>query len=143
MPEQQYYPSPTSPQVSAVMRGNRRTDTRPERLLRSLLHRRGLRFRKDMRIDVGTRNPRPDIVFPRINLAVFVDGCFWHKCPAHGRVPGGANADYWRHKLERNVTRDRLDTDALEAHGWRVLRIWEHQDITEAVEKIIDAVRSS
>ena len=68
---------------------------------------------------------RPDFVFPRLKLAVFVDGCFWHACPRHCRMPTG-NRAFWRAKLTRNQARDRLVTRTLRKAGWRVLRIWEH-----------------
>jgi DNA mismatch endonuclease (patch repair protein) len=69
---------------------------------------------------------RPDFVFPKLRLAVFVDGCFWHGCPKHGTQPK-ANAAFWRNKISRNQTRDRLVTHTLRQSGWRVLRIWEHE----------------
>lgn len=136
------YPHPTSSQVSAAMRGNRRADTSPERRLRSELHRRGLRFRKDFSIDIGSRRkPRADIVFPRRRVAVFVDGCFWHLCPKHGRIPGGANHEYWAVKLTRNQHRDLEDTNLLISAGWTVIRIWEHQDPAEAADNIESTLR--
>ena len=69
---------------------------------------------------------RPDFVFPRLRLAVFVDGCFWHGCPKHGTQPAG-NRAFWRGKFAANKTRDRLVTRTLRKNGWRVLRIWEHE----------------
>lgn len=69
---------------------------------------------------------RPDFIFPKLKLAVFVDGCFWHGCPQHGTKPKG-NAKFWRDKISRNKTRDRLVTRTLRRNGWRVLRIWEHE----------------
>jgi DNA mismatch endonuclease (patch repair protein) len=69
---------------------------------------------------------RPDFVFPKLRLAVFVDGCFWHACPRHCRMPLG-NRAFWRAKLQRNQQRDRLVRRTLQSRGWRVLRIWEHE----------------
>ena len=69
---------------------------------------------------------RPDFVFLKLKLAVFVDGCFWHGCPIHGTQPK-SNAAFWRKKISANRTRDRLVTRTLRAQGWRVLRIWEHE----------------
>jgi DNA mismatch endonuclease, patch repair protein len=122
------------------MRANRRTDTAPELALRSELHRRGLRFRKDLRLDLQGGRARPDIVFTRLRLAVFVDGCFWHRCPEHGRLPG-SNRDYWEPKLARNVARDRLQDERLDAEGWKVLRFFEHVPVREAAEEIQRQVR--
>lgn len=121
------------------MRANRRTDTKPELALRSELHRRGLRFRKDYRLDLGGVRPRPDVVFTRAKVAVFIDGCFWHLCPDHGRAPG-SNQAYWSPKLARNVERDRLYDGALRAAGWTVVRVWEHVPTTEAADLVHHAV---
>src|SRR5579875_1053580 len=93
------YPSPTTPEVSARMRRNRRRDTRAELSLRGELHRRGMRFRVDLPLRLPGRVVRPDVVFTRARLAVFVDGCFWHCCAEHGNTPK-MNTDYWRPKLE-------------------------------------------
>ncbi|MEJ0091108.1 MAG: very short patch repair endonuclease [Limisphaerales bacterium] len=68
---------------------------------------------------------RPDFVFPKLKLAIFVDGCFWHGCPKHGTKPKG-NAAFWRRKFSRNIARDRLVTRTLRRANWQVLRIWEH-----------------
>jgi len=69
---------------------------------------------------------RPDFVFPRLRIAVFVDGCFWHGCPKHATKPKG-NAAFWRKKFAANRARDRLVTLTLRRAGWCVLRIWEHE----------------
>lgn len=133
------YPFPSSPAASAVMRSNRKTDSKPEVRLRSALHRRGLRFRKNVLIRTDTVAVRPDIVFPARKVAVFVDGCFWHRCPEHGVSPR-TNVDYWRAKLDRNVERDSRVADSLGDAGWRVLRIWEHVIAEDAVSIVIDAL---
>jgi len=123
------------------MIANRRTDTRPELVLRSELHRRGLRFRKDYRVDLEGARPRPDVVFTRARVAVFVDGCFWHSCPEHrGKAPK-TNAGFWESKLARNVERDRLHDDALRTAGWTVVRLWEHLPVSEAADQVEAAVR--
>ena len=139
------YPHPSSPAASAVMRGNRKTGTRPEVLLRSELHRRGLRFRKNVRLLTGSTSVRPDISFSRLCVAVFVDGCFWHRCPQHGTSPN-SNPDYWRHKLEGNVDRDAAVNAALAEAGWRVVRVWEHTPLQQAareIEEALDLARES
>jgi DNA mismatch endonuclease (patch repair protein) len=117
------------------MKGNRRADTRPELALRKELHRRGLRFRKDAPLRPAERLRRVDIVFPGARLAVFVDGCFWHGCPEHGNKPR-ANTPYWSVKLARNVARDAQVDAELESAGWAVIRVWEHEDVQEAAERI-------
>lgn len=134
------YPTPTSEAASATGRANRRTDTRCEIDLRSALHRRGLRFRKDHLVCAGTLRVRPDVVFTRQLLAVFVDGCFWHCCPEHGQIPK-SNREYWVPKLQANVDRDRLVDQALVSSGWLVIRIWEHMPPEEAAELVHGAWR--
>ncbi len=109
-------------------------DNPRERALRSALHCRGLRFRLHRRLLTNSRRT-VDIVFPRARLAVFLDGCFWHGCPSHGTWPKN-NAEWWREKIETNVARDR-DTDRrLEALGWTVMRIWEHEPIEDAADRL-------
>ncbi len=69
---------------------------------------------------------KPDFVFPKLKLAVFVDGCFWHGCPKHATQPKN-NGAFWRKKFARNQARDRLVNRTLRRAGWRVLRIWGHE----------------
>jgi len=69
---------------------------------------------------------RPDFAFKKAQLAVFVDGCFWHCCPKCGNMPA-TNREFWRIKLGKNKVRDRLVSRTLRADGWKVLRIWEHE----------------
>jgi DNA mismatch endonuclease (patch repair protein) len=69
---------------------------------------------------------KPDFVFPKQRVAVFVDGCFWHGCPKHTTMPRN-NAAFWRKKLVANKSRDQLVTRTLRGAGWRVLRVWEHE----------------
>jgi DNA mismatch endonuclease (patch repair protein) len=122
------------------MRANRRTDTKPELALRSALHRRGYRFRKDHRLDLdGGARVRPDIAFTARRVAVFVDGCFWHVCPQHGRDPA-VNEWYWAPKLRRNIERDRAADAALAAAGWQVVRVWEHEPLEAAIGAVIAAL---
>ena len=133
------YPEPTDPAVSKRMKRNRRRDSRAELALRSELHRRGLRFRVDMRLRASGRLIRPDVVFTRARLTIFVDGCFWHCCPEHSNMPR-ANTAYWKPKLARNVARDRAVDAALAAEGWRVLRAWEHEDPVEVAGRVAEFV---
>jgi DNA mismatch endonuclease (patch repair protein) len=121
------------------MQANRRADTAPELRVRSELHARGLRFRKDLRLQVGTRHVRPDVVFTRRRVAVFVDGCFWHSCPEHLEAPK-SNVAYWSNKLAANVERDRENDSALRAEGWTVVRVWEHETAVAAANRIAAAL---
>jgi DNA mismatch endonuclease (patch repair protein) len=78
---------------------------------------------------------KPDIVFKKHKLAIFIDGCFGHKCPIHFRMPG-SNHHYWKHKIASNTRRDRKVTRTLKLMGWKVIRIWEH-DIRKNLDKYI------
>ena len=119
------------------MRSNRRVDTKPEVELRSLLHRRGLRFRKDYLIRLrNRRRVYADIAFTKKKVAVFVDGCFWHSCPQHGTTPK-SNQDYWIPKLRENVERDCRTNAELRASGWLVIRVWEHVTPQEALDVVL------
>lgn len=132
----------STPAVRRSMQSNRPRDTTTEVALRSALHRAGLRFYKHRRPLPGLRC-EPDILFPRVRLAVFVDGCFWHRCPDHGTLPK-ANGRWWRAKLEANQNRDRRNDEALRAAGWTVLRAWEHQPVDEVVvqvRRLVNALR--
>ncbi|MGH2946706.1 MAG: very short patch repair endonuclease [Solirubrobacteraceae bacterium] len=139
-------PKSTSAGVRRSMQSNRRSGTNPERGLRSALHAAGWRFRIDLPIETPDGRVRPDIVFTRLKLAVFVDGCFWHGCPEHGVSPK-SNESYWGPKLRRNAQRDRRDAERLEAAGWTVLRIWEHEPTEDALRAVVrvlsDAVAPS
>lgn len=107
------------------MRANVPRDTKPEVRLRKALHAEGLRFRKDYRPEANLRI-KADIVFTKKRLCIFVDGCFWHGCPRHFKLPK-TNTAWWLEKIEDNRARDRRKTRELEARGWRVLRVWEHK----------------
>lgn len=122
--------------IRRTMQSNRGRDTRPEIALRSSLHQLGLRFRKNLliRTEHGFK-ARPDIVFPKARIAVFVDGCFWHRCPKHATTPK-RNGDFWQAKLEANVERDRLVDVALTTDGWRSIRVWEHETPARAAAAI-------
>lgn len=132
-------PTPSSAVVRRRMQQQRRRDTRPELELRRALHAAGLRYRVERPVLPGMRR-RADVVFGSAKVAVFVDGCFWHMCPQHATAPK-ANADWWREKLERNRERDR-DTDRrLLDQGWLPVRVWEHEDMTEAALAVVEVVR--
>lgn len=116
------------------MRANRSRDTGPELAIRSRLYSRGYRYRVNFRPERDIRRTA-DIVFRSARVAVFIDGCFWHGCPIHGTFPK-SNARYWASKIHQNRERDMETTRLLEARGWTVLRIWEHEPVDRAVEQI-------
>lgn len=124
--------------VRAVMTANKSRDTKPERLLRSVLYRQGLRYRVNARPLPDLRRTA-DLVFPKARVAVFVDGCYWHGCPDHYR-PATKRSDFWREKIRGNQVRD-ADTDArLREQGWTVVRVWEHEAVDVAAAKVIAAL---
>lgn len=131
-------PKASSPQTRRRMQRVGKRDTPAEKALRSALHREGLRFRVDMAPLPGLRR-RADIVFRSAKVAVFVDGCFWHGCPIHGTWPK-ANSEWWRQKIERNKQRDTETDQRLAEAGWRVIRVWEHDDLTEAAQRVFKSV---
>jgi DNA (cytosine-5)-methyltransferase 1 len=138
-PSRNGVPRASSELIRIRMKTTKRRDTAPELALRSHLHRMGLRYAVDRPI-VGTRR-RADIVFRRARVAVFVDGCFWHRCPDHGTLPKRSR-EWWRAKLDANRKRD-ADTDArLRDAGWAVLRFWEHDDPATAADLVSRTVRS-
>jgi DNA mismatch endonuclease (patch repair protein) len=121
--------------TSKIMAAVRSRDTRPELYLRRALHARGLRYRVAPRQVEG----RPDVVFPRLRVAVFVDGDFFHGNAWRSRGASSndemlsrwRNADFWTSKIAANVARDHRVTAALEASGWRVVRLWESEVLTD------------
>lgn len=120
------------------MQANRSRDTALELSVRRKLHALGLRYRVDVR-PLPTLRCKADIVFRRVRIAVFLDGCFWHGCDAHFRAPR-ANAQYWAEKIARNRERDGRNTALLQEAGWTVKRFWEHQTADEIAEEIAAAV---
>lgn len=127
-------PVPSSDAALNRMKAAKPRDTAPEKALRSALHHKGLRFRIDQK-PIKELNRKADIVFRSVKVAVFVDGCFWHGCPIHGTY-AKANAEFWRKKIEQNQVRD-LDTNTqLKKIGWKVVRVWEHEDPEKASRKI-------
>ena len=104
----------------------RKVDTAPERMLRKAVHAAGGRFRLHPKIAKGCT---PDFVLPGRRVAVFVDGCFWHGCPEHGRTTPwtGPNAQLWADKMVRNAERDRASSQLAQDAGWQVVRVWECQ----------------
>ena len=112
-------------------------NTSPEMKLRKMLWESGLRGYR-----VHYKLPgKPDIVFTRKKVVVFVDGCFWHKCPVCFRPPE-TNAEFWNEKLQKNVERDLRVTQELETLGWVVLRFWEHE-IKKTPEDVVKRIRDA
>ncbi|MEW1827776.1 very short patch repair endonuclease [Streptomyces sp. NPDC088196] len=120
------------------MQAIRSRDTKPEWLIRRLVHAQGLRYRVSVRPLPDLRRTA-DLVFRPAKVAVFVDGCYWHGCPEH-YVPPRTNSGYWSEKVVRNVKRDRDTDQRLSDAGWLVLRFWEHESSTACADKIAETV---
>ncbi|WP_281176541.1 very short patch repair endonuclease [Spirillospora albida] len=120
------------------MQSNKGRDTKPELALRRAVHAQGLRYRVSVRPLPKIRRTA-DLVFTKIKVAVFMDGCFWHGCPEH-HTKSATNAAYWADKVKTNRRRDAETDRLLHEAGWTVIRIWEHEDIAEAAERITHTV---
>ncbi|WP_371792064.1 very short patch repair endonuclease [Streptomyces sp. NBC_01471] len=130
MPEDETWVPPEGSWASSAarrrnMQAIRSRDTKPEQLVRRLVHANGLRYRVAARPLPDLRRTA-DLVFRPAKVAVFIDGCYWHGCPEHYQAPR-TNPGYWSEKVAGNMARDR-DTDLrLNQAGWTVLRFWEHE----------------
>jgi DNA mismatch endonuclease (patch repair protein) len=133
-------PAPSDLRTALRMRRQRQADTACELAIRRHLHSWGLRYRVDCRPEPQLPR-RADIVFRPAKVAVFVDGCFWHKCPHHWKAPG-RNSSWWTDKISANVKRDAETTAVLEASGWTVVRVWEHEDAEAAALDVAELVRA-
>ena len=133
--------NPSSPEASKRLARVRQKGTSAELHLRRALHAQGLRYRLHLAVLAKPRRTA-DIVFTKQRLAVFVDGCFWHGCPKHSSWPK-SNADFWRNKIKTNKARDADTNERLKAAGWRVIRVWEHEDPTIAATLISSTIYSS
>jgi DNA mismatch endonuclease, patch repair protein len=118
----------------------KRRDTTPEMALRRILHRRGFRYQVDRAVLPNSRR-RHDLVFPRARVAVEVHGCFWHSCPDHATRPK-ANQQWWATKLARNAARDADTARRLEAVGWQLVVVWEHENPATAADHIAEMVNA-
>lgn len=115
----------------------RASNTKPELALRKALWRLGYRYRVKTKL-----KGKPDLVFVSLRTAVFVDGCFWHKCPDHF-TPPKTRASFWHAKINANVERDHKNSQALRSQGWRVIRIWEHEiksSLEDTVARVVQAL---
>lgn len=131
-------PRSHSPATRNVMKANKGADTGPELLLRSFVHKAGLRYAINVRPEEDI-NTRADLVFRLAKVAVYVHGCFWHGCPKHYVLPK-SNKRYWAEKVRRNRERDQETKRLLSNRGWRVLVFWEHQSPEVCGARVIQTV---
>jgi DNA mismatch endonuclease (patch repair protein) len=114
------------------MQANKGSGTKPELILAKVLRKR----------IIDSKLPgSPDFTYPKSKVAVFVNGCFWHRCPIHGRSLPKTNIEFWRRKFERNMERDRLNRAELESMGWKVIEVWEH-DVKENPRDVARRIRN-
>jgi DNA mismatch endonuclease (patch repair protein) len=116
-------------------------DTSPEMTIRRMLYARGIRgYRIHYKI-----TGKPDIVFTKQKIAIFIDGCYWHKCPQCFQEPK-TNRDFWMEKINGNVERDKRVSAELTDNGWTVLRFWEHEvkkDPESVVNRIAESIQKN
>ncbi len=134
-------PPPSSETTTRVMKANKGKDTKPEMVVRRMLREMGYPgYRLNWRKVPG----RPDIAYPGRRVAIFVNGCFWHRCPRCDLPLPKSHPEFWQQKFERNVERDRRKTSELESMGWKVITIWEcevkkdQDDVRLRLSKILE-----
>ncbi|MGI5180146.1 very short patch repair endonuclease [Dactylosporangium sp. CA-152071] len=131
----------SSPGVRKSMQANTGRDTAPELALRRAVHALGLRYYVNRRPIKSVRRTA-DLLFPRVRVAVFLDGCFWHGCPQHHTV-AKTNAAFWAEKVATNRRRDLDTNERLIQAGWTVVRVWEHEPAAQAAARIAATVSSA
>ena len=115
-------------------------NSKPEQVLRKALFRLGYRYSLDHRFK--ELNFKPDIVMVSRKVCIFVDGCFWHKCPKCFKAPK-SNKKYWNAKIKKNIERDKEQNKHLKKNGWKVIRVWEHEinkNLDKCISKILNKV---
>ncbi|MBS3069537.1 very short patch repair endonuclease [Candidatus Micrarchaeota archaeon] len=125
----------TKKKRSEIMSQIRGKNTSPERIIRKALRAEGYAYR----LQYGSH--KIDVAFPRKKVAVFVDGCFWHKCPVHFRMPK-SNIAFWKRKIYGNAKRDKNLTRVLRKKGWRVIHVWEHE-LNSHPWKVLNRIKGS
>ena len=131
-------PAASNENVRKSMQGNKRANTKPELLVRRMLRDLGY---PGYRLQWNKVPGRPDIVFPGRKLAIFVNGCFWHRCPVCNPPGVKTHTEYWEAKFRRNVERDARNQEALKHMGWTVEVIWEHELKKKALPEAKDRLR--
>lgn len=133
----------TKEQISLNMKHNKSKDTKPELLLRKELWKRGIRYRKNYKELCG----KPDIVFVKAKISVFVDGKMWHGFDwEHQKHDFNSNREFWIPKIEQNIERDSMVNKTLTEQGWQVLRFWDFEikkDVVSCSDKIVKAIKKS
>lgn len=115
-------PIPKNENISKVMSANKAKNTKPEILFRKALWYAGI---KGYRLNWKKVPGRPDIAFPGKKIAIFIHGCYWHRCPYCNPSFPKSNVEFWDEKFKKNVARDKKKTKELKLQGWKVIVIWE------------------
>lgn len=131
-------PIPKSESTSRVMSANKGKDTKPEVLLRKELFKNDIR---GYRLHWKKADGRPDIAFVKYRKAIFINGCFWHRCPYCKLSLPKSNQEFWKSKFEKNTERDKRKIQALNNSGWKTLVIWECE-IKKELPRVIDKVKT-
>ena len=126
-------PTPKHENISKLMSANKARNTKPELALRKALREKGL---KGYRLNWKKVPGRPDIVYVGRKLAIFVHGCYWHRCPSCAYQLPKHNTDFWKNKFEKNVWRDEFKRQELIKLGWKVITVWEC-DIKAKLDSIV------
>jgi DNA mismatch endonuclease (patch repair protein) len=132
-------PIPKNESTSRVMSANKGKDTKPELLLRKALWANGTR---GYRINYKKAPGRPDIAFTRSKTAIFINGCFWHRCAICQPNFPKTNVEFWQTKFSKNIDRDKKKADQLISLGWKVIIIWECE-IKEDIDQIVEKVKNN
>lgn len=117
------------------MKAVKSKNTKIEKVVSKEIWGRGIRFRKNVKNLEG----KPDIAIKKYKIVIFIDSCFWHGCPLHGRIPK-SNVEFWNNKIKRNIERDKSINQYYRRKGWNILRIWEHDLNKKKFSQTIDEI---
>ncbi|QQF63047.1 very short patch repair endonuclease [Bacillus mojavensis] len=120
---------------SNTMKAVKSKNTKIEKVVSKEIWGRGIRFRKNVKNLKG----KPDIAIKKYKIVIFIDSCFWHGCPLHGRIPK-SNVEFWNNKIKRNIERDKSINQYYTRKGWNILRIWEHDLNKKKFSQTIDKI---
>lgn len=143
MAKKNEFEPPLTEGVRKCMKSNKSKDTSPELKVRKALREAGY---PGYRLNWKKAPGKPDICYPGRKIAIFVNGCFWHRCPKCNLPLPKHNAEYWIPKLDRNVERDKMNIDSLNTEGWSVLVIWECEikdDFDECLNRILSVLKTT
>jgi DNA mismatch endonuclease, patch repair protein len=136
-------PVPSSSTVSKIMSSVKSKNTKPEILFRRYLYQNGIR---GYRLNYKKLQGKPDVVFIRKRVAIFINGCFWHRCPNCNFPMPKSNTTFWKDKFEKNIQRDKIKNEILQELGWKVVTIWEceiNNMLDEAATSIINLLKKN